>query len=223
MEPFSLHVEAMAWLRFGKRMSFVCSEVGPFNADVMGADDKQLIEVEVKKSRADFRKDFDKVRKHSYYKNPPPGRALWVPNRFYYIVHSKLKDAGLEILAEHESPAGLLVVNRPISGVYIGAGRRVTVWKQAKQIHDRVPSPGIIKDIGRRMSSELTTLRLRLEDLRNHEGPLPVQGLSAILHAQRLALRELGHTPDWEIENDVSTKSNSPITPADGEANETNL
>lgn len=167
MSKFSLHVEALAWLRFGKRMPWVCTEAGRFNADVLGADDKQLVEVEVKRSRSDFAADFkNKVYKHECYADGRETyKRVWIPNYFYFFVPENLVEAGLEILEEQKSPAGLVALRIPKVGIYdhIPVSRRVSVVKRANKIHSRSPSPGVIKALGLRMSSEIATLRMRFE------------------------------------------------------------
>jgi len=164
--PYSLEVEAMAWMRWGMpRMTHVATQAGNFSADVLGANDKELLEVEVKRSRSDFRADFKKTEKHSKYADPPPGRALWVPNRFYYLVGPELREAGLEILAEKGCPAGLLVLVNPMteaSGKWYGRGH-ILVAKRAPKIHDRQPSAGILRQLAKRMASESVALRIRVE------------------------------------------------------------
>lgn len=191
IDKFSLHSEALAWLRFGRKMPWVVTEVGPFNADVLGADDKQLIEIEIKKSRADFRNDFvKKTRKHEIYGNPPTGKGLWVPNLFYYLVPSKLKEAGIEILADNKSPAGLLVLESPMTErniAWYGDRLHIRVVKQAQSIHGQAPSSGIIRKMGLRMSSALTVLGLKLEN--NNVGPNEIKSLV--------------NTPDWEKEDET--------------------
>ena len=64
MNSYELKAEGMAWLRFVGKKFCVATEVGPYNADILGIDEKSSVEIETKVSRADLRADFDK-RKHS--------------------------------------------------------------------------------------------------------------------------------------------------------------
>ncbi len=131
MIDFSLHLEAMAWLRYGKQFAYVASEAGFFNADVLGSDGKKLIEVEVKKTKSDFANDFrNKPWKHMFYGKPVESQLAWVPNQFYFLVPAKLEVEALKILLDNDSPAGLLVLDRPMTGIY---GRR----RQAFEGHSR--------------------------------------------------------------------------------------
>lgn len=191
---FSLHLEAMAWLRYGKQMSYVASEVGRFNADVLGYDGKNLFEIEVKKSRADFRNDFRKP-KHDIYREK--SGSYWVPHFYYFFVPESLKQAGLEILAEQESPAGLAVLGTPTKGVYGYNKRSVTIARRAPRIHDKEVSPKVLALFAKRMASDLTTTRLLLEQ-------------QAASDCHREMVRDLVATPDWENVDEKNVEQVSP-------------
>lgn len=197
----SLHVEAMGWLRFGKRLSYVATEAGGFNADVLGADKFQLIEVEVKKSRSDLLRDFQtKAWKHMLYNGPGEAPHAWVPNWFYFVVPVELGDWAKEQLEAKKTPAGLLVLNKAsYSTGYVPRGNLV-VKKRPKQLHDRPPQPGTLSKLAERMANELTSLRLILEHrLPGEEGGANIQELLK-------SVRQLGDTPDWEKIDADSTK-----------------
>jgi hypothetical protein len=112
---FTLHTEALAWLRYGKRMPIVCTEAGKWNADVLGMNSKMCIEVEVKHSISDLRADFrNKAHKHYLYQQANPKHATgyekgWhtnIPNFFYFLTPAELKDKALEIIADKAPYAG---------------------------------------------------------------------------------------------------------------------
>lgn len=102
----NLELAAMRWLRFERRCRVVLFERSPRWAygsrpDVMGVDNfRRLIEIECKRSMADFR--------NNQYKRHVVNRSklldLW-PYQFYFIVPVKLKD---RCLAELPDYAGLM-------------------------------------------------------------------------------------------------------------------
>lgn len=186
-----LHEEAMGWLRFGKRLPYVATEVGNFHADVVGADSDQLIEIEVKKSKSDLLRDFStKPWKHLLYDGPGLAPSAWVPNIFYFLVPQELADWAKEQLDTKKTPAGLLVLNKAsFSTGYIPRGNLV-VKKRPKVLHSHKPTPATLRRLAERMANELTGLRVILAHrLPGEEGGANVQELLKAIH-------QLGETPD---------------------------
>jgi hypothetical protein len=105
---------ALCWLRFGKQLPYVATEVGAYSADVAGADLKSLIEIEVKTSEADLRRDFEKKKlKHRAYAGEEEGYANgreWIPNRFFFLVPARLEAYALQYLGEKNPAYGLMVM-----------------------------------------------------------------------------------------------------------------
>lgn len=181
----------MGWLRFGKRLPYVATEAGYFNADVLGADEYTLVEIEVKKSKSDLRRDFQtKSWKHMVYNGPGNDPHRWAPNLFYFLVPQELGDWAAEQLEQAKTPAGLLVLNKSsFSTGFVPRGNLV-VRKRPKTIHKFPPQPFVLKRIAERMANELTGLRLILEHrLPGEEGGATVQELLK-------SIRVLGETPD---------------------------
>lgn len=166
---FTLHAEALAWLRYGKRLPFVCTEAGPWNADVMGMDQDHCVEVEIKKSRADLLAEFrNKGPKHYLYQNAfPAGQAL-VPNFFYFFVPYELGDSTVELVNEKAPKAGVASVMHPGRTPY-GVGKGVVVLKRATRLHAGKPSMRFMKAVQMRMGSEICSLRLAFENLKKLE------------------------------------------------------
>lgn len=194
---FGLHLEAMAWLRYGKQMAYVATEAGFYNADVLGSDGEKLIEIEIKKTASDFANDFrTKPWKHmAYAQRPQLGSLAWVPNQFYFFVNTKFEAQALKILEEQKSPAGLLVLQRPMTGVYGYAHRRHTVVvKRAVTIHKAPVGEKVLTKLAKRMSSDLVTSKLMLDNLGRNKIVAP----DVILQLTD-AFRVLTKTPDWEM------------------------
>ena len=74
-----IKLELMKYSRFEKGMVFVCSEC-IHQSDINAINEKCLVEVEVKISKSDFRREFEtptlkngtywKAKKHEFYANP---------------------------------------------------------------------------------------------------------------------------------------------------------
>lgn len=185
-----LKAHALAWLRFGKRMSVVCTEVGKWNADVMGLSQTEAIEIEAKASIADLRREFTtKIAKHWLYGNAKPTSS--VPNKFYFIVPSTLVEAALGIIEEKAPLAGLLSLNVETVGQFDS----VSVPKRAKILRTGPPSKAMVRSALLRSSSELTGLYMfNVEFLRNISSQVD-KGLDSVL---RVSNRVSGAIEDPE-------------------------
>ena len=147
--------KVLAYLRFKRQYHVCATEAGPYDADVMACNDKEVVEIEIKCTKADLKRDLKK-RKHKYYLAAKANQAQ-TPNRFFFAVPEKLVDTALEMCKE--LPYGVLLVkegNMPLrtkkSFVY--------VKKKAKRMHDRGCSQLRLRVI-KRATSELITLRAK--------------------------------------------------------------
>jgi len=142
---------------------YLATEVGKFNSDVLVSNGKEIIECEVKCSRADLRNDFKKTArsgtlKHSVYKKPSTYYSQWLPNRFYFAVGKELGEYALEMVSG--TPYGVIEVSsNPFSN------------RKRDSYCLIVKKAGIIQPIFRkklyrqiimRESSELIRLRIKL-------------------------------------------------------------
>lgn len=163
MPGANLHIEAMAWLRFTKQMPLVCTEVGAWNADVLGIDQHRSIEVEVKKSLSDLRADFKNKRNKHYVYERGDGGSAWsraqVPNFMYFIVDEVLRDRALQVLEDHPK-YGLLSVptftyDRETASTGYSAGKNVVNVRKAQRLHTGTPGNDFVWRVIKRLSSEL--------------------------------------------------------------------
>ena len=160
MNSYELKAEGMAWLRFVGKKFCVATEVGPYNADILGIDEKSSVEIETKVSRADLRADFDK-RKHSGYAVAGGQRLPFemrnsAPNRFYFLVPEELGAYAVELVEAQAPKYGVLTLD---PDGWAQHGRRLKILRSAKKLHGRKPTASIIRACTMRMSSELATLR----------------------------------------------------------------
>ena len=153
-------VDMLCWLRFGKRFKYVSTECGEFNADVLGSDGKQLIEIEVKVSKADFLADFRNKAKHNVYANPQTTSwPEWIPHKFYIIVPPNLADFAKDFLAMNYPRYGLIVMSEQFErGMYYKPESHVLV--KAAALHREPVPPKVLNGLLMRMSSEICGLRI---------------------------------------------------------------
>lgn len=165
MDSVEMKTKVLSFFRFGgysTRMTFVATEAGPFNADVLVSDgEKDIIEIETKISWADFKSDFKK-RKHAYMKSSwqayrkgmKPRR--WLPTKFYFAVPKVLVPKAIE--AVKGTPYGVLGVLRGQTTKKDNGDRWCRIFVRAKPINTVCPK--LLHRLQLRASSELVCLRL---------------------------------------------------------------
>lgn len=147
-------------------MDYVCTEASPWNADVIGASSLSVIEVEVKISTKDLRKEFEeKLSKHSYYNS---GVSLWAPNYFYFLVPPEMSEKTVEIVKEKAPKAGILQYSFPNAR----PGERISCIKKPTALHTFKPTSKFLNTIYRRMGSELCGLYMANSRLKADPGKL---------------------------------------------------
>lgn len=163
MKTTRVKAEAIAWLRFGKRLPIVCTEVGNFYSDVLGVGRTSSTEVETKISKSDLKAEFrNKATKHLIYQKADQTVFRSVPNYMYFLVPAELKDAALEIVGTGNPKAGIATVSEDSI-----AGSGVVVVKPAVKLHGNKPGMQMIRTAIMRMSSELAGLYQANENLSN--------------------------------------------------------
>jgi hypothetical protein len=146
-------------------MVAVCTEatIGPgYLADVVGCNDSQVVEVEVKISRSDFRNDFiNKAAKFWMYQECGT-KTHRIPNYMFYLVPENLREYGLQVLKEQFPAAGLLVYRPDLN---IGPGNNIEIARGSTKLHTNRPTPQFIHEVFMRTSSELAGSKLALAKL----------------------------------------------------------
>lgn len=144
----------IARARFANGVFMIATEAGFFNSDVLYVNEKgELIEVEVKVSKADLVNDFKK-RKHTLFK----GDHEFIPHKFYFCVPKGLENDALELTKN--TSYGVMTC-KDWYGSVRGAMDRVITVKRAKNLHERPVSANVKRSIVQRMSSEIANYRLR--------------------------------------------------------------
>lgn len=147
-KALKMKYEALWWLRVKQRCMFIATEVGAYSSDVLGINEKKMIEIEVKTTFEDFKNDFQKHKHYVYsgkYQSDYEGQ--WVPTHFYFVVPPELVDQVKKYL---ESDRGYRTKDYGIISL-----QDWKVIKRAKWLHKREPNNRVKCTTALRMGSEL--------------------------------------------------------------------
>ena len=150
----------MYYYRFIRHWPLVATEVGVLNnyfADVIGACNTDIQEVEIKVSLSDFEHEFkSKQKKHDAYLNEilNPGKKLpdpvykLMPNKLFYAVEHHLVKDVFQVV--EGTPYGVMEVRKDLSNP-------VSVVRPAGKLHHGFPARLWDRTV-QRCSSELTSM-----------------------------------------------------------------
>ena len=150
MDSKQLKTEVLKYWRFTRQGYLLCAtEVNTYwgIADVMVANDKEIIEIETKISFKDFLKDFTKVK----FQGPDNNPFYRIDaNRLFYCVTAEIKDKCISYLLENDYPFGLFSFNGSL--VMVRSCRKLKDMdvKYTKKIREKILQ---------RATSELVQLR----------------------------------------------------------------
>jgi hypothetical protein len=187
-----LKTEALCWLRFGKHMHVVATEAGYWSADVLGCNEKFSVEVEVKISVADLKREFtSKSSKHYLYANAEgaTGPTKGTPNYFYFYVPQEIEAQALEVIEKECPKAGLAVYE----GGFMD-GKKTRVAKRPTKLHSKEPTPKFKETILKRMGSELCGRYLVQQRFLTHM----LDAMKSVDRGVVDVLKQMFMTPDWE-------------------------
>lgn len=143
-------------------MFIAMTEVGRWNADVLGISDTMSVEIEVKTSKADLIREFaNKKMKHWYYKNCKD-HDEHVPNFYWVVVPEALVEEVSSVLLKESPTAGLLVY----TATGFRPGDNIRVVRKAEKLHDSHPSPRVVRTAILRAGSELCRSKLTILKLK---------------------------------------------------------
>jgi hypothetical protein len=164
-----LTTDLMAYLRFQRRIFLLATEVkyNKCRSDVLALDNKNITEFEVKVSKADFLKDFEKqlttgwrkwktkVSKHAMYNGTvETTKTYFAPHYFYFVVPESLAAFVKEKCAEYPSYG---VMSWSLDNKY-----RIKVEKTARALNKEPLNKKVMQKILQRATSELVKLRAKL-------------------------------------------------------------
>jgi hypothetical protein len=138
----------LAYYRFERGYSHVVTEF--FDADVVVSNQKIAIECEIKISWKDYRADWSKKKHTENY------RSMFKPNMFYFVAPIELAQRIKLDLDERKSKYGVIGVT---------SNGSLQTLKRASKLHTKPVSDKILERIVARLTSELITLRYKVETL----------------------------------------------------------
>lgn len=160
-----IKLELLKYFRFERQYNLICTE-GINQADVNAYNGKSLVEVEIKISKNDFKKEFQtkfnfdnrwKFYKHKRYSEPENNiiRGYIVPNKFYLCVPAELVEWAKEYLEDKNEKYGLLSYDL---ARYTGKTHIINI-KPAHSLHNKEQDKiKIALSISRRTVNELITI-----------------------------------------------------------------
>lgn len=142
----------LSYYRYERGYSHVVTEF--FDADVVVSNQKITIECEVKISWKDYRADWSKKKHTDNYK------SMFKPNMFYFAAPYDLAVRIQGDLEERSSKYGVIVITEHGT---------VQVLRKAKKLHTNTVTEKILTYMVSRLTSELITLRHKVELLQNKD------------------------------------------------------
>jgi hypothetical protein len=177
-----LKLAALHWLRFQKQLNYVATECGHWSADVIGCDDRDLVEIEVKVSLSDLRAEFrNKVEKHEYYPDPLAKieainktataswgkkstnlEKCWYPTHMYFLVTKELAQDALEIVNAVCPKYGIMYFYNHRGDSSVNS-HHIHVLKSARMLRKKGVAEAVRDKVASRMASELINLKDRIK------------------------------------------------------------
>lgn len=139
----------LGYYRFERSYPYVVTEF--FDADVVVSDKEKVVECEVKISWKDYRADWSKKKHSGNY------RSSFKPNMFYFAAPYDLAVRIQGDLKERSSKYGVIAITEHGT---------VQVLRKAKKLHTNIVTEKILTYMVSRLTSELVTLRHKIELLK---------------------------------------------------------
>lgn len=165
-----IKLELLKMFRFDKGFEICCTEC-IHNSDVTAIKEKCLVEVEVKISKSDFRREFQtttqksfnywKEKKHEFYAEPSKAwNSYHIPNKFYFCVPIELAEWAKEYLKGKNQKYGLLAYDPE----YITTRQaQIRTIKGAKNLHTEPPKAAAYHQAAMRTTNELIALKQKFQ------------------------------------------------------------
>jgi hypothetical protein len=149
-EALKLKYQALFFLRIKQRCTYIATECGYNSADVLGCNEKKMIEIEVKTNMPDFKNDFKKNKHSNYSSSEYNWKQQSIPNQFYFAVPpSMVEDVKKYLDEKGYDKYGVLALADP------DTDGELRVHRTAKKLHERKPNSHVAYTIALRMGSEL--------------------------------------------------------------------
>ena len=142
----------LSYYRYERGYSHVVTEF--FDADVVVSNQKIAIECEVKISWKDYRADWSKKKHTDNY------RSMFKPNMFYFAAPEELALRIKDDLEQKSSKYGVIAITKEGT---------VKVLRKASKLHTTKVADKILERMVARLTSEMITLRRKIELLQVKE------------------------------------------------------
>ena len=142
----------LSYYRYERGYSHVVTEF--FDADVVVSNQKITIECEVKISWKDYRADWSKKKHTDNYK------SMFKPNMFYFAAPEELALCIKDDLEQKSSKYGVIAITKEGT---------VKVLRKASKLHTTKVADKILERMVARLTSEMITLRHKIELLQVKE------------------------------------------------------
>ena len=142
----------LSYYRYERGYSHVVTEF--FDADVVVSNQKIAIECEIKVSWKDYCADWSKKKHTDNYK------SMFKPNMFYFAAPEELALCIKEDLEQKSSKYGVIAITKEGT---------VKVLRKASKLHTNKVTDKILERMVARLTSEVITLRHKIELLRVKE------------------------------------------------------
>ena len=142
----------LSYYRYERGYSHVVTEF--FDADVVVSNQKIVIECEVKISWKDYRADWSKKKHTDNY------RSMFKPNMFYFAAPEELALRIKDDLKQKSSKYGVIAITKEGT---------VKVLRKASKLHTTKVADKILERMVARLTSEMITLRHKIELLQVKE------------------------------------------------------
>ena len=164
-----MKLDLLAYLRYKLKYYLVATEVDMFSgiADVLAMKGGKFYEYEIKKTKADLKKDIEKLhgRKHKAYASGLEG-IYFCPHYFSFVVPKNLVEDAIEFSKEHCNGKYGVILWKPSVYTKRKIKPKMKVIKRPQKLlerkhkkHKRMRTRLIM-----RMSSEIIILRKRIKD-----------------------------------------------------------
>ena len=150
-------IKVLHYFRFNRKYMFCATEVKPYRADVLVSNEKEILEIEIKASNADLKRELLK-KKHKIYSNK---KSQYIPNKYFIAVPKNLVDTALD-LTKGMGYGIIKIKSFNITTNKTIKGRKIVyckIVKQAKLLNKKF-SKKLFKRIQLRMGSELIREKL---------------------------------------------------------------
>lgn len=155
----------MSYLRFQRKHYLIATEVkyNKCRSDVLSVNDNKIYEFEVKVSKADLKKDFDKlltvgfrstrrkISKHALYNSKDPG-SLFIPHYFSFVVPKSMVEYTLDLIKPYTNYGVISFDEDTLDWI--------KVEKPARALSKKPFNRRVADKILMRATSELTQMRV---------------------------------------------------------------